>query len=311
LVDLHIDWTFKSVKEYLDGLKLSGISNMTLNNYISTIRLYSQFMKYAELIKFPLYPRSKNIIRRPLSDEQIEAFLSVPNRKCMSEERYQMFNIFWLLCAYLALRPGECARLKKTDIDLPNKQIMLRPEMTKTNQFSTLPIFPNVLPKLEQYLSRLKTDYLFPSKHGGKYCNGKEPVIDHKDWALDFYARLKQCGIEKVPGLVPYSLRHSCATRWLTNGMDLVKVRRLMRHVKIEQTMTYEHMTSGHLVQSTIKHDPLMRKYADPKDVLETAEDNLNDFGINNDPRFSEEFKKKLRDLFYDEQRRLREKNFS
>lgn len=300
------EFTSEGLKAHLDGKKLLGTSNMTLRNYVSTLRLYAGFLGVDFKLSLKNYPRVTSGIRRVFSDEQIEAFLSVPKRTWMNEKRHQMFVVFWALCAYCAFRPGEAARLKKTDVDLANKQITLRAEITKTNQFSTLPIFPNIFSLVEKYIKNLKTDYLFPSKHKGKYNNGNEEVIDQRDWGWDFDARLKQAEIEKVPGLVPYSLRHSCATRWISGDMSIYKVRRLMRHVKLEQTLTYEHMTSGHLVQDAMKHDSLMRKFADPSDILEVAEDNLDDFGIMKDERFSDDFKRKLKELFLEERLRVK-----
>lgn len=83
-------------------------------------------------------------------------------------------------------------------------------------------------------------------------------------------------------------------------------VRRLMRHVKIEQTLTYEHMTSKHLQNTVVKYDPLVRKYATPLEVLESFKENIEAFGIHQDTRFSEEFRKGLLDLIFKEGERLR-----
>lgn len=304
------EFTFDAIKEYLDHKKLTGTSNMTLRNYVSTIRLYARSKKLDEKIsRFPLddYPRVQGIVRRTLPDEIIEKFLNVPYRGYMSEERHKLYTVFWSIISFTALRPGECARLQKSrHIDLLNKQIYLTPDITKNGEPSTLPLFPNIFPIIAEYVKNLEGDWLFPSRHGGKYDNGKEPVIGASDWGDDFKARLEQIGVEKTPDLVPYSLRHSCATRWIGNDMNFYKVRRLMRHKKMEQTLVYEHMTSQHLRDTVVKHDPLVRKYANPEDVLDSAAENLENYGVFKDDRFSDDFKKKLRDLFYDEGKRLR-----
>lgn len=291
--------TFDAVKAYIEAEKLRGKSGQSLNQVISTIRLYAIFSESdPKLYKYPLFPRQQTTVRRTLPDDAIEAFLRVPQRKWQTTSSWQMWNVFWALIAFLALRPSEAKQLTKADIDLLNKQVILRPEITKTNQFDTLPLYPNILPIVEEYVKSCPDGYLFPSQKGKRF-------LSQAGWSEDFHYRLKYIGVERVAGLVPYSLRHSCATRWIANDMSLFKVRRLMRHVKMDQTLVYEHMTSGHLVNSVLKYDPLVRKHSKPRDVLSSAEENLENFGVYTDTRFSEEFKKKLKDLFYEEKQKL------
>lgn len=292
-------FSFDSIRNYINNSKLAGKSGQSLNQVISTIRMYAVFIEAdPKLYKYPLFPRKQNVVRRTLPDDKIEAFLKVPQRKYQTTNGWRMWNVFWALIAFLALRPSEAKQLTKADIDLLNKQVILRPEITKTNQFDTLPLYPNILPVIEEYLKDRPEGYLFPSEKGSGF-------LSQAGWSDDFHHRLKYIGVQKVSGLVPYSLRHSCATRWIANDMSLYKVRRLMRHVKMDQTLVYEHMTSGHLVNSVMKYDPLVRKHSNPTEVLKSAEENLDNFGIYNDTRYSEAFKKKLKDLFFEEGQRL------
>lgn len=305
LKNLSVD----EIKKYFDGCKLNGNSGSTLNGYITTVRLYAQYKKLGmDLIKYPLYPRKQTQVRQTFSDDEIEAFLNAPQRKWQSRQSWKAWNCFWALLAFCALRPSEARQLLKSDIDIGNRQIVLRAEITKTNQFSTIPLFPNIMPLIEQHVFQLVGNVLFPSpKLEGK--GSKDGFLTQRGWDTDFQARLQQCGIEKRPGLVPYSFRHSCATRWISNDMSFYKVRRLMRHAKLEQTLVYEHMTSGHLVNSVLKYDPLVRKYAKPIHILEAFEEAISNYKLENDIRFSEEFKKDLREVIYKEKKRMREEN--
>lgn len=65
-------------------------------------------------------------------------------------------------------------------------------------------------------------------------------------------------------------------------------------------------MTSKHLQNTVVKYDPLVRKYATPLEVLESFKENIEAFGIHQDTRFSEEFRKGLLDLIFKEGERLR-----
>jgi integrase len=293
---------YLDVKKYIETKKISGTSGQTLNQVISTIRLYaiSQSLD-SNLYKYPLFPRTQTTVRRTLPDNKIEEFLAAPRRGRQTDHSWRMWNCFWALIAFLALRPSEAKQLLKSDIDLLNKQVILRPEITKTNQFDTMPLFPNIFPLVKEYVDNAPDGYLFPSPWGAK-----DGFLSQKGWDEDFRYRLKYIGVEKVAGLVPYSLRHSAATRWISNDMNLYKVRRLMRHVKIEQTLTYEHMTSAHLVNSVIKYDPLVRKFANPKEVLSSFKEAIESFGVLDDLRFSELFRKGLIELIFNELERLR-----
>lgn len=302
LLSKSIDsFSYSVLKDYLDNKKISGLSGGTLNGVITTIREYAKFTNLPDIIKLPLYTRKQKVIRRTLSDAQIEAFLAVPIRKWQLESYWKQWQVFWALLAFCALRPSEAKQLRVDDIDLANQQIILRSEITKTDQFSTIPLFPNIMPIVENYVKSCKPGLLFPplKNTGSKY-------LSQAGWSDDFKHRLKYIGVDKVEGLVPYSLRHSCATRWIANDMNLYKVRRLMRHVKIEQTLTYEHMTSKHLQNTVVKFDPLVRKYAKPEEVLTSFKENIESFGLEQDMRFSEEFRKGLVDLLFKEGERLR-----
>lgn len=294
-------FTYDVLKEYLDNKLVSGLSGSTLNAVVSTLREYGKCANLSDILKLPLYSRKQKVFRRTLSDAQIEAFLAVPIRKRQNVSSWKQWNVFWALLAFCALRPSEAKQLKVSDVDLANEQIILRAEITKTDQFSTIPLFPNILPIVADYVKTCKGELLFqpPKETSNQY-------LSQSGWSDDFKYRLKYIGVDKVEGLVPYSLRHSCATRWIANDMNLYKVRRLMRHVKIEQTLTYEHMTSKHLQNTVVKYDPLVRKYATPLEVLESFKENIEAFGIHQDMRFSEEFRKGLLDLIFKEGERLR-----
>lgn len=129
LLSKNIDsFTYDALKDYLDNKKISGLSGGTLNQVITTIREYAKFSNQPDLIKLPLYSRKQKVIRRTLSDAQIEVFLAVPCRKGQYLSSWKQWNVFWALLAFCALRPSEAKQLRVDDIDLANQQIILRAE---------------------------------------------------------------------------------------------------------------------------------------------------------------------------------------
>ena len=55
--------------------------------------------------------------------------------------------------------------------------------------------------------------------------------------AADFWKK-------KFPGIQPYQLRHSYATRLLSSGVPITTVQYLMGHASVTTTMTYTHVTA-------------------------------------------------------------------
>lgn len=127
------------------------------------------------------------------------------------------------------LRVREANRLKISDIDTGRMMIHIRESKYKKDRY--VPLSPLVLKGLVKYLSEDKpVDYLF---------NGNEPgtplSIGGMRWVLS--EAKKKCGFQKKISL--HTLRHSYATHLLEHGMDIVTIKELLGHVRIETTLVY------------------------------------------------------------------------
>ena len=127
------------------------------------------------------------------------------------------------------LRVREANRLKISDIDTGRMMIHIRQSKYKKDRY--VPLSPMVLIGLLKYFSVDKpVDYLF---------NGTEPgsplSIGGMRWALGEAKR--RCGFQKRITL--HTLRHSYATHLLQHGLDIVTIKELLGHVRIETTLVY------------------------------------------------------------------------
>lgn len=52
-----------------------------------------------------------------------------------------------------------------------------------------------------------------------------------------------------------HRFRHTCATEWLRNGMELEKVRQLLGHATLHQTLCYAQIVTGDLAKSMARHE--------------------------------------------------------
>jgi integrase len=223
--------TEESVSDYLYNLYKQGRSSTYLNTYLDMLRIYCRF---ANVPYFKVdYYKEKETFKTLLSNDEINSILELKPSRGGARERanWNRWTLFFSLCAMLGARPGEISRLTVDCIDTQNHTINIKE--TKTNYFRILPVPSKIRDDLYSYIKQLSTPYLFPSRRGGG-----EGVVDDVDWGYNFGVRVKRLGINK-PGVSVYSFRFSAITRWLNDGVDVIKVQNLAGHRQISQTVHY------------------------------------------------------------------------
>jgi len=127
-----------------------------------------------------------------------------------------------------ALRVSELINLKVKDIDSKNKKINIRSSKGKIDRVVMLD--ESILNLLRQYWGQYKTvEYLFEGEKGGKYSvTSVQNIVKSK---------AKSAGINKR--ISSHSLRHSCLTQLIKNGVDLRRVQKIAGHKNINTTAGY------------------------------------------------------------------------
>ncbi|WP_418693348.1 tyrosine-type recombinase/integrase [Agathobaculum sp.] len=169
-------------------------------------------------------------------------------RPITEDERQHILNVcrthkhgFWVLfMLYTGARPVETRLAKWEDVDLDNNRITIH---SAKNNFGDrlVPINPELLP----YLT-CGDGYIFPqdddqtqATRGSlrSWWKGFKRAVD-----IDMGAQVSVRGgvipvTSKVaPDLVPYCLRHTCATDWYTAGVPINTIREFMGHNDISTT---------------------------------------------------------------------------
>jgi site-specific recombinase XerD len=130
------------------------------------------------------------------------------------------------------LRAGEASRLKIADIDSGRMMIHIR--QSKFNKDRYVPLSPMVLAGLRKYYYACQpVEYLFNGNSAGSPLS-----IKGMQWALR--EAVKKCKLQK--GISLHTLRHSYATHLLEEGMDIVSIKELLGHERIQTTMVYLHV---------------------------------------------------------------------
>lgn len=173
-------------------------------------------------------PQIKYIRNLPvvLNNKECRTLFKAPN---MLKHRVLLAMIY-----SAGLRAGEVSRLKIADIDFGRMMIHIR--QSKNNKDRYVPLSPLIGKGLRKYLNICKPiDYLFNSIEPGSKLS-----VSGIGWVLN-HAK-KKCNFGKRITL--HTLRHSYATHLLEFGMDIVSIKELLGHERIETTMVYLHVTN-------------------------------------------------------------------
>ena len=183
---------------------------------------------------------------------------------------------FFAVSLYAGLRKGECAGLRKSDVDLGRGTLTVRAsydrETTKGGHADVIPLPEPLRPYVEAGLET-PGPYLFPAADGEMHPEKSNPQLvlrsalsaaelvtgyehrcrrlhcGHKEAHPDAAPRnCPACKMRLWPVPLPrplrfHDLRHSCATILLRAGVDVHRVQRILRHASVTTTAgTYAHL---------------------------------------------------------------------
>lgn len=268
--------TRENIENYILTLQEQGKKETYINHMMDAVSLYGQYKGIEELQHIPRL-KEKEHIKATMSDEEIETFLALP---CSEDGRnnvevWNMWTLFWSVCAYTGMRPGEVAGLTIDAVDFGRNIFIL--DVTKTNP-RLVPIPPHLKAQIKQRIESLDGELLFPSPN-------KKGLIKPNLWFYNFRLRLKMLNIKRT-NLTAYSLRHSFITRMLDEDVNLFKVQKIVGHKNIETTAHYTHLTTKDII-SALKKDPLSRKNLNPKEILTALKEAIQAFRLHEDDRFA------------------------
>ncbi len=272
--------------ESFDSLMLKKIKQNRkrkyLNEYVNIVHHWGRCFNAPKLAEYPFFKEkrkdlSESYSRAILTDEEIEAFLAVPNPwkpNTTYWKRHEMWNLFWQLMSFHGCRPGEVASLTRTHIDFGRNMMTV---FGKTGR-RDVPLSFRVYDKLKRYTeNQTEGEHLFPPMH--KSRKDKMPYISQSGWQEDFNKRIRLLApqwpdLAKRENLDPYSLRHSAGTRWAEENWSISKIQQAMGHRRLATTEKYLHMsTKG--VAEMIDNDRISLAYKKGAEIVQLIVDRL------------------------------------
>lgn len=221
--------TNDDIRNYIIYLKdIKKLSFGTINAYISAIKFlfHITLEKDWDSRKVPRMRGYKSFPAVLCKDEVFDIIDSLENLK---------HKVILMTIYGAGLRVSEVVKLKTSDIDGNNLQILIRQSKNKSDRYAILS--QRNLDALRLYWKTCgkPKDWLFPGAKEGEHLSTK---------AIKNLVRKLKIKLNIHKNISAHTFRHAFGTHLLEAGVQLPHIQQLMGHNSLKSTMRYLHMTS-------------------------------------------------------------------
>jgi integrase/recombinase XerC len=242
------------IRGFLSYLYRKNCSKKTVARRLSALRTFVKYlMRQGVLKENPLLeiktPKQEKKLPSFLAKDQVIQFFAAPDIKTYLGVRDR--SIMELLYA-TGIRVAELAALNKGDIDESDPAIKV---LGKGKKERIIPLTKTALYWLKQTLSHSKRrekdeKAVFLNRWGARLTTRS---IDRLFIAYKHQAHIA------IP-LTPHTLRHTIATHFLENGMDLKTIQEILGHTNLATTTIYTKVSIKLKKETYNKTHPLAKK---------------------------------------------------
>ena len=181
-----------------------------------------------------------------LNKQEIRALLKAP--------KYLRHRLILAMLYGFGLRSYELCKLLQSDLDFERKTVFIRKQKGKTDRY--LPLSAHLIRGLKSYLETAKPiKYLFNSQQTKQ---GVPQGITTR--TIFWIIKESRSKMATQKQFTAHTLRHSYATHLLEDGLNILSLKELLGHARIETTMVYLHVAN---IGSSIKFSPLDSLYTE------------------------------------------------
>lgn len=237
----------KTIRGFLANLSAENSNKKTIVRRLSSLRTFFKYAISQNLIAVnPIEdletPKVEKKIPLSISYDQIRKLLEQPDSGTYLGLRDRaIMELFYSS----GLRVSELVALNRQEFDPQNLLIKLRGKGKKER---VVPITKNAAEWITAYLNhserhmdveghsaQVDDDAIFLNKHGTRLTTRS---VDR-----NFDRYLKESGLASK--ITPHTIRHTIATHWLENGMDLKTVQVLLGHSSLATTTIYTQVSTN------------------------------------------------------------------
>jgi len=230
-VSLHFGKLPQHISEKEINRYLASIARQSKTPSLSDFKFYVHGLRYC----YRLLGMNDKALKLPKIREPQKLPVVLNRQECIAmfkAPELLKHRVLLSLIYSAGLRAGEASRLKIADIDSGRMMIHIR--QSKFNKDRYVPLSPLILQGLRKYYYACQpVEYLFNGNTPGSPLS-----IKGMQWALR--EAVKKCKLQK--GISLHTLRHTYATHLLEEGMDIVTIKELLGHERIDTTMVYLHV---------------------------------------------------------------------
>jgi integrase/recombinase XerC len=235
-----------TIREYIAHLSSEGKAKKTIARKVSALRTFFKHLHAKQTIVVnPMaeieLPKLEKKIPSCLTREQIEALFAQPD---ISTPLGLRDRALMELLYSSALRVSEISSLNWEDLDLLiGHSVRIKGKGKKERVRPLTPSAANWLQKYKDASAlEARPQAVFLNRFGGRLTTRS---IDRH-----FQNYLKKSGLAVTA--TPHTIRHSIATHWLEQGMDLKTIQLILGHEALSTTTIYTHV-SGKLKQKVYR----------------------------------------------------------
>lgn len=235
------------IEEYLLYLKINKFS---YDYYKHTVWGLSLFFRFFDgQTRSYIVPRIPAKLSLPIVLSKFEC------RKLFCAANSLKHKVLLYLIYSGGLRISETCKLRWAEIDFSRKKILIKSGKNKKDRYVMLSSY--LRKWLKKYIEEYKTkEYVF---------NGRISGTPMSAGTISLIVRniVRNSGIRKKVSC--HTLRHSFATHLLEDGVDLVTIKELLGHSRIQHTLIYTHIAQVKITKAKSPLDTLYKKKADVK----------------------------------------------
>lgn len=229
----------QALRAYVSFLMSENKSLRTIQRHLSSVRSFANYcIKNQFISKNPLSsirgPRIEKSLPTPITYEQIETLMSMPDLSKYTGLRDRcLLELFYSS----GLRISEAVAINIHDIDHHANLIHVRGKGKKER---IVPVTPHAMQWLHRYLNHIERPHS-PQHPTPLFLNRFGKRISTRSIDRNFQQYLRLSGLSG--SITPHTIRHTIATHWLENGMDLKTIQAILGHNSLETTTIYTHVS--------------------------------------------------------------------
>ena len=179
-----------------------------------------------------------------LSKQEVKQLLRAP--------KYLRHRLILGMLYSCGLRSYELCNLKLSDVDFDRKAVFIKKQKGNLDRY--VPLSKNIISGLKKYIkTEFPVDFLFNSQVTD---NGNPRGLSKN--AIQWIVKENRSKINTNKHITSHVLRHTYATHLLEDGLNIMAIKELLGHARIESTLTYLHVAN---VGNSKKFSPLDTLY--------------------------------------------------